>query len=557
MEQDPAQYGLISHASDRYSCRPSNQPLNNPTTDQAPYFYVITTYLSYTIIHLIGLIRDLFGIYFKPANYRQLRPWDGYAPWFTARESVYTRRMKVRLADCLDRPTTGVPGRFITLLDRVTHDNNRSFKLTGARIQTLNLGSYNYLGFAQSKGTCADRVEATIRAYGISAGGARADVGGLDLHVDVEQLVARFVRKEASIVFSAGFGTNATIFPALVGPGCLILSDELNHASLRFGARLSGASIVTFRHNDMHALEGRLREAISQGQPATKNDTGSSGGYRPWKKILVVVEGLYSMEGTFCNLPAIIALKRRYKFHLFLDEAHSIGALGPEGRGVCDYFGIDSREIDILMGTLTKSFGAIGGYIAADGETVRKLRAVNAGVLYSEAIAPALLAQISASFRILTGELLPGQKEERLQRLAFNSRYLRLGLKRLGFIVYGDDDSPVIPLILYNPGKMTAFSRMMLARGISVVVVPFPAVPLELCRVRFCVSAAHNVEDLNRVLAACDEIGDILRLKFSSGVAGGLRSRTKQLSDGNPVPPRWKLDDVVRCGAQDVQQPLY
>ncbi|RAH69892.1 PLP-dependent transferase [Aspergillus aculeatinus CBS 121060] len=343
----------------------------------------------------------------------------------------------------------------------------------GARIQTLNLGSYNYLGFAQFKGTCADQVEATIRPYGVSAGGARADIGGLDLHIEVEQLVAGFVRKEASI-----------------------------------------------------ALEERLREAISQGQPATTTDPGSSGGYRPWRKILVVVD----LKGTFCNLPDITALKRGYTFHL---------------------------EVDILMGNLTKSFGAIGGYIAADGETVRKLRAVNAGVLYSEAIAPALLAQISASFRILTGELLPGQKEERLQRLAFNSRYLRLGLKRLGLIVYGNDDSPVIPLILYNPGKMPAFSQMMLARGISVVVVPFPAVPLELCRVRFCVSAAHNLEDLNRVLAACDEIGDILRLKFSSGVGGGLRSITKPLSDGNPVPPRWKLDDVVRCGAQDVQQPLY
>ncbi|PYI35369.1 serine palmitoyl transferase subunit [Aspergillus indologenus CBS 114.80] len=555
MEQDPAQFGPISHASHQYCPRPSNEALTDLIADRAPCFYVITTYLSYTIIHLIGLIRDFFGIYFKEEKYRHLRPWNGYAPWFTARESVYTRRMKVRLADCLDRPTTGVPGRYITLLDRVTRDNNKSFQLTGARTQTLNLGSYNYLGFAQSRGPCADRVEETIRAYGISAGGARADVGGLDLHVEVEQLVAEFVRKESAMVFSAGFGTNATIFPALVGPGCLILSDELNHASLRFGARLSGASIVAFRHNDMQALEGRLREAISQGQPATATATRS--GYHPWKKILVVVEGLYSMEGTFCNLPAIIALKRRYKFHLFVDEAHSIGALGPEGRGVCDYFGIDPREVDILMGTLTKSFGAVGGYIAADGEIVRKLRAVNAGVLYSEAIAPALLVQISSSLRILTGELLPRQKEERLQRLAFNSRYLRLGLRRLGFIVYGNDDSPVIPLILYNPGKMTAFSRMMLARGISVVVVPFPAVPLELCRVRFCVSAAHNLEDLNRVLAACDEIGDILRLKFSSGVAGGLGCRTKQSAHGNSIPPRWKLEDVIRYGVQDVQRPLH
>lgn len=543
------QFGPICHASDRYSVVRSSQPLNNPPLDQAPYFYVVTTYLSYMIIHIIGLVRDFFGCYFREEEYRHLQVWDGYAPWFTASESVYTRRMKVRLNDCLDRPTTGVPGRYITLLERITHDHNKMFQLTGKTIQTLNLSSYNYLGFAQSHGSCADRVEQTIANYGISASSTRADVGSLDLHVEVERLVADFVRKEESMIFSAGFGTNATILPALVDRGCLIISDALDHASLRFGARLSGASIVAFKHDDMQSLEAGLRQAIARGQP-------TSGCYCPWDNILVVVEGLYSMEGTFCNLPAIIALKRRYRFYLFVDEAHSIGAIGPEGRGVCDYFDIDPKEVDILMGTLTKSFGAIGGYIAADRDSIAKLRAVNAGAIYSEAIAPALLAQISASLRILIGELLPGQSEERLQRLAFNSRYLRLGLKRLGFIVYGHEDSPVIPLILYNPGKMTAFSRLMLSHGISVVVVPFPAVPLGLCRVRFCVSAAHNVEDLDRVLTACDKIGDILRLKISSGLPGGVSCGLKQ-SGGRIVPRRWRLQDVIQCGLQDVQGPLY
>ena len=165
----------------------------------------------------------------------------------------------------------------------------------------------------------------------------------------------------------------------------------------------------------MESLEALLREQIAFGQPRS---------HRPWKKILVVVEGLYSMEGTMCNLPGLLALKRKYKFNLFVDEAHSVGALGPNGRGVCDYFGVDPAEVDILMGTLTKSFGANGGYIAAEKNIIDKLRITHAGSIYGEAPAPPVLTQIASSLRIIAGELAPGQGDERLQRLAFNARYL-------------------------------------------------------------------------------------------------------------------------------------
>jgi len=420
------------------------------------------------------------------------------------------------------------------------------------------MSSYNYLGFAQSEGPCADHVEEIVRKYGMSTSSPRALAGTNDLHIDLEDQVARFVGKESAMVFSMGFQTNATAFPALVGKGCLVISDELNHASIRFGARLSGAMIEMFKHNDVKDLERLLREAISQGQPRT---------HRPWKKILLVVEGLYSMEGTMCNLPGILALKKKYKFNLFVDEAHSIGALGPRGRGVCDYFGIDPSEVDILMGTLTKSFGANGGYIAADKSIIDKLRVSNAGSIYGEAPSPLVVAQISTALKIITGEIAPGQGQERLERLAFNSRYLRLGLKRLGFIVYGHDDSPIIPLLLYNPAKMPAFSHEMLRRKISVVVVGYPATPLVSSRARFCVSAAHTKDDLDRLLAACDEIGSVLQLKFSSGAAGGAEPLPEGVEkewlfegkNGGPlmvVPPRWKLKDVIRRGVQDIKMPL-
>lgn len=166
------------------------------------------------------------------------------------------------------------------------------------------MSSYNYLGFASSTGGCADAVDAAIRRYGISGAGPRHDASTLDLHHQTEKLVARFLGVESAMVVSMGFATNSTNIPALVSKGCLVISDEFNHASIRFGVRLSGASLRTFKHNDMHALEALLREVISQGQPRT---------HRPWKKILVIVEGLYSMEGSLLNLPMFMELKRRYK----------------------------------------------------------------------------------------------------------------------------------------------------------------------------------------------------------------------------------------------------
>lgn len=531
--------------------------------DEPPYYYLLTTYFSYLILIIFGHVRDFFGKRFREEHYRHLQARNGYAPLNSDFDNFYVRRLKMRINDCFSRPVTGVPGRYITLLDRKSDDHNLHFKFTGTTTETLNMSSYNYLGFAQSEGPCADAVEETVKKYGMSYAG-RGDVGTSDLHVEVEDLVARFVGKPSAMVFSMGFATNASAFPALVGKGCLIISDELNHASIRFGSRLSGAMIEMFKHNDVKDLERVLREVISQGQPRT---------HRPWKKILLVVEGLYSMEGSMCNLPGIVALKKKYKFSLFVDEAHSIGALGPNGRGVCDYFGIDVAEVDILMGTLTKSFGANGGYIAASKAVIDKLRVTSSGTIYGETPAPPVLSQISIALRIINGEIVPGQGEERLQRLAFNSRYLRLGLKRLGFIVYGNDDSPVIPLLLYNPAKIPAFSHEMLRRKISVVVVGYPATPLVSSRARFCVSAAHTKYDLDRLLAACDEIGNVLQLKFASGVAGGAEplpegvtpemekewKRTeKRDGQGEFIiqPPRWQLDDVIANGVQDVKVPL-
>ena len=558
-----AAFGPLTSKQHLYSSRFVGTEFPEPIEDEPPYYYLITTYISYLILIVFGHVRDFFGKRFRPEHYKHLSERDGYAPLNSDFDNFYIRRLQLRINDCFRRPVTGVPGRFITLLDRTSDTFNATFKLSGTTTQTLNMGSYNYLGFAQSEGECADAAELSIKKYGISFCSPRADAGTSELHLEVERLIADFVGKPASTVYSMGFVTNATIFPALVGKGCLLISDQLNHASIRYGARLSGAVIDMFKHNNMADLERLLRERISQGQPRS---------HRPWRKILVAVEGLYSMEGTMCNLPGLVALKKKYKFALYVDEAHSIGALGPKGRGVCDYFGIAPSEVDILMGTFTKSFGANGGYICSTKAIIDKIRVTNAGSLFGESPTPAVLTQILTSLKIIQGDIGGSQGEERLQRLAFNSRYLRLGLKRLGFIIYGHDDSPIIPLLLYNTAKIPAFSHEMLKRKIAVVVVGYPATPLISSRARFCVSAAHTKDDLDRLLTACDQTGDVLQLKFSTGIAGGQQpihdgllneeeqaNRACLEAGGRPAlsPPRWRLEDVLKRGVMDVKKPLY
>jgi serine palmitoyltransferase len=275
------------------------------TQDQEPsYMVLLVTYYGYLSLIVIGHIRDFLGKMFHPSNYSNLLPSNGYAALNSDFDSFYTRRLKRRLDDCFSRPVTGVPGRTIVVLDRKSEDRKLTFNLTGTRTRALNVSSYNYLGFAQGQGGCSDAVEAAIRRYGIASLGSRYAGGSNDLLATAESLVARFVGMESAAITSIGFATNSTNIPALVSKGCLVISDELNHASIRTGVRLSSASVRMFRHNDMNSLEKLLREVISQGQPRT---------HRPWKKILVIVEGLYSMEGTMCPLPKLLELKKKYK----------------------------------------------------------------------------------------------------------------------------------------------------------------------------------------------------------------------------------------------------
>jgi len=514
----------------------------NHSPEDAPYFTYLTTYWSYLLVFLIGHLRDAIGKRFSAKSHAHLKLHNGYAALNSDFDSFFTRRVKSRLDDCFGRPVTGSPARTITLLDRTSSDNCISFKYPHTTTQALNIASYNYLGFAQSRGSCADAAEITINQLGLSSSGSRDDVGLSPLQIETEKLLARFLGVQDAMLVSQGFATNSTTLPALVGKGALVISDEYNHNSIRFGTRLSGAMVRTYRHNNMKDLERLLRESISQGQPRK---------LRAWSKIVVIVEGIYSMEGSIVDLPNLLRLKDKYKFYLYLDEAHSIGALGPNGRGACDYYGIDPSRVDLLMGTLTKSFGASGGYIAGSKKLIEHMRKTCHSAVYAESPSPPVMCQIRSTVKLIMGEDSPSSSpcaldaqegaslsegKRRLRRLAFNARYLRAGLRKLGFIVIGDQDSPVVPLLVYQPGKMLLFSRLMLERyAIVVVIVGYPATSLVSGRVRFCVSAAHTKQDIDQVLIATNEIGEALGMK---------------LDWGSKPSPRWSVERVINNASQ-------
>lgn len=476
--------------------------------ENVPYRVILSTYLMYFILILIGKLDDFFASMFDKDYQNWLLPHDGYAPLVTKFDSFYTRRLKDRLGECFSRPTSGVPGRLIKVMQRRFAERKVFAQLvqTGESVDCINLSSYNYLGFAQSKGQCTDAAEEAVLTRGLVAGGTRYNGGCSDMHEETEKVVAEFVGKEAAMLYSMGYATNANFFATIADKRCLVLSDELNHASIRTGLRVAGAVVKVFPHNDMVELERMIREHIAQGQPRS---------HRPWSKIFVVVEGLYSMEGTLCDLPELVKLREKYGIYLFVDEAHSIGAMGPHGRGVCDYFNIDTAKVDILMGTFTKSFGATGGYIASSQELIDRLKVVNMSNVYAEAPTPPVLAQIQASLKTLLGEINPGEARERLQRLAFNTRYFRLALLKMGFIVSGHIDSPVIPMMLYHPSKMLASSTLLADRKIAIVLVGYPATPLLSSRVRFCMSSALKKSDLDYCLEKIQEVGDEIWLRIS------------------------------------------
>ncbi|KAK6089759.1 hypothetical protein P3W45_001261 [Vairimorpha bombi] len=460
-------------------------------------FTMITTYLSFLLILSIGYIRDIihkitFSLFIKKEIH----------PILTELQSFYSRNCFKRILDCFGFPVKGNPGRIVRIYDRRYSINTGEFELTDKIIPLINFGSYNYLGFGTIDKKVLNKLYRCVDKYPISLSACTRDIGLHEKVSELERLMADFLNQKDCITFSMGYGTNTSNIPALIDPGTLVYSDELNHASIITGIKLSKGIVRVFRHNDMADLEKRLVYDISQGQPIT---------HRSWNKIIVIVEGIYSMEGTILNLKELVRLKKKYKFYIFIDEAHSIGAIGKTGRGICEYHDVDFNEIDILMGTFTKSFAGMGGYIAGSKKLIDYLRFYSDFSRYGEQMTPVVATQIIESLKIIKNTKRGKQKLERLQR---NVKLMREGLSKLNLFVLGDNDSPVIPIIISNPGKLCEVSRLCREEGIGIVIVGYPASPVLYGRIRLCMSSAHRRKDINKTLEVLRMASDLLGLRM-------------------------------------------
>jgi len=453
----------------------------------------------------VGYVLNFFSklvAFFTGSNKKS----DGLTLLVTEAEDFYKKHLYRRCDDCFNRPINSNPGAWIDVMHRTREKGEELFEVHEEKTsRCLNLGSYNYLGFGDPNGPTVEQVCKSVDQFSVASCSSRVHLGTTSLHKKVENTVAKFLKKEDCMIFGMGFATNSTGIPVLVGKGGLIISDSMNHASIVVGARTSGAKIKVFKHNDVEDLEYVVRDAIVQGQPRT---------HLPWTKILILVEGIYSMEGEMSPLDKIVEIKKKYGCYLMIDEAHSIGAIGGSGRGITEVYNVDTKDVDIMMGTFTKSFGAVGGYMAGTKDLIRFFRKDSAGSVYSQSISAPACQQILSAFDIIEGNDGSNYGQQKITQLKQNSIYFREQLIKMGFHVLGDDGSPVVPIMLYNPAKMAFFSRECRKRNLAVVVVGFPATSLLECRARFCISAGHTRQDLEEALQQLSEIGDLVRVKY-------------------------------------------
>ncbi|KPI84287.1 putative serine palmitoyltransferase [Leptomonas seymouri] len=466
-----------------------------------------TSYFTLILFLFFARLREGYRQFF-PTGHEIVRP--GYAPIVKDFDHYWNRRFYRRIRDCFMRPIDSRPSCVIGLMERVSNDYNNTFTYTGRIVPAVNMGSYNYLGFAEDTQSITHDVLDSVDDYGLASCSAPQELGQSAVVSRLEKEFSEFLGKEDAIVCGMGFGTNFRGLPALFGKETLVLSDNLNHSSLVNGVRSSGAKVKVFQHDHFDQVEQLLRDGVVLGQDPT-------GEYRPYRRIVVIIEGIYSMEGEIVNLKKFVELKKKYGALLFMDEAHSIGAIGRTGRGVCEHCGVDPKDVDILMGTFTKSFGSIGGYIAADKKLIHYLRQHSSIALHCDLLAPPCAQQVLSVLHVLLGKDGTDLGQKRIRQLKENSTFFRRGLMDLGFVVLGDDSSPVVPVMCYNLGKLSALSRMCLERGVAIVVVGYPATPLLEGRIRFCVSACHTREDLQHTIDVMRELKDYVYMDYNRG----------------------------------------
>ncbi|NCO67036.1 MAG: 8-amino-7-oxononanoate synthase [Nitrospirae bacterium CG_4_10_14_0_8_um_filter_41_23] len=341
------------------------------------------------------------------------------------------------------------------------------------------VGSNNYLGLTNHPKVKEAAIEA-IKKYGTGCAGSRFLNGTLDIHVKLEEKLAGFIRKEAALIFSTGFQVNLGVISALVGKDDVVIIDKMDHASIIDGCRLSFGEVKKFKHNDMADLERLLTEYED-------------------KDKLIVVDGVFSMEGDIANLPEIVALAKKYGARTMVDDAHSIGVLGKTGRGTAEHFGLED-EVDLIMGTYSKSLASIGGFISGSADVIHYIKHSARSLIFSASPPPASVASVSAAVDIIENE------PERRETLWKNTRKMLKGFKDLGFEV-GPSQTPIIPIVVGEDEKAFIMAMMLQEEGVFANVAVSPAVPNGRALIRTSYMATHTDEHLDIVLKAFEKVG--------------------------------------------------
>jgi 8-amino-7-oxononanoate synthase len=346
--------------------------------------------------------------------------------------------------------------------------------------EMIMIGSNNYLGLTSHPEVKQAAIDA-IKIYGAGCTGSRFLNGTLDIHEDLERKLAQFMNKESALVFSTGFQTNLGTISALVNKGEYIITDRSDHASIVDGCRLSFGKVLKFRHNSMSDLKRVL-------STCPKN-SGK----------LIVIDGVFSMEGDIAKLPDIVELAKKYHARVMVDDAHSIGVLGKNGRGTAEHFNLED-EVDIIMGTFSKSFASIGGFIAAKEEVIHYIKHFSRALIFSASPPPAAVATVSKALDIITAE---PERRERLWQIA---RKMHEGYRALGFDI-GDTETPIIPILIGEDMKTFKFWKMLFDEGIFANTAISPAVPPGTARIRTSYTATHTDDQMNRVLEVFEKVG--------------------------------------------------
>ena len=360
---------------------------------------------------------------------------------------------------------------------KIESEQDTEVLINGKKV--LMFGSNSYLGLTNHPKVIEAAVAAT-KKYGTGCAGSRFLNGTLDIHIALEDRLAKFVGKDEAIIYSTGFQVNLGVASCLTGREDYILWDELDHASIIEGCRLSMSKKIKYKHNDMESLEKKLQMCD------------------PDKVKLIITDGVFSMEGDVSNLPKICELAKKYNAAVYVDEAHGIGVFGNQGRGTCDHFGV-TKDVDLIMGTFSKSFAALGGFIATDSVTANYLRHNSRSYIFSASITPASTAAVNAALDIMESE------PERIEHLWKVTNYALEGFRNIGCEI-GHTSTPIIPLFIRDNDKTFAVTRDLLEDGIFVNPVVSPAVPSQDTLIRFSLMATHTIEQVDRALECIQKV---------------------------------------------------